>query len=100
MKGNKTRTPSLRKATMKRAPHHLLVCASVHLDGTNGKPSSELEQGAGKQGVPDPGLALSSSAESAHAPPLGSLAAWPGPFDEDALDELAEALRPPRHAVD
>ncbi|MGA7744506.1 MAG: hypothetical protein ABSF35_19630 [Polyangia bacterium] len=86
---------------MKRTPHHILVCASVHLDSTNGKPrrSSELEQGAGKQGAPDPGPALSSSAQSAHAPSPDWFAAWPNALDEDAIDELAEALRPSRHTL-
>ena len=87
---------------MKRKPHHILVCTSVHLENTNGKSprSSEVEQGATKAGTPDAGLAPLSNPESAHVPPSGWLASWPNPFDEDALDEVAEALRPARHTVD
>jgi hypothetical protein len=85
---------------MKRIPHHILVCTSVHLRGGNGTaPSSESEYGASGTDPADPGLTLLSNTELPREPSPDWHAAWPNPLDEDALDELAETLRPPRHTA-
>jgi len=96
----RTNPCGLRKAKMKRTPHHILVCTSVHLRGSNGtSPSSESEQGALGTGPAGPGLTLLSNTELPHEPSPDWYTAWPNPLDEDAVDELAEALRPPRHTA-
>ena len=96
----RTNPCGLRKAKMKRTPHHILVCTSVHLRGSNGtSPSSESEHGASGTGPAGPSLALLSNTELPHEPSPDWHAAWPNPLDEDALDELAEVLRPPRHTA-
>jgi hypothetical protein len=82
---------------MKRTPHHILVGVSVHLPGTKTKPESKPE--TLKSDTVDAGLTRLSSSGSTHAPSPDWLAAWPNPLDEDALDELAEALRPLPHTA-
>ena len=86
---------------MKRAPHHILVGTSVHLRGTNGtsQPSSESRHGASEPGPSDTNLALLCNTDSPDTLSSGWSAAWPNALDEDALDELAEMLRPPRHTA-
>ena len=86
---------------MKRTPHHILVCSSVRLRGSNGTspPSSESQHGASETPFADTGLPLLFGTESAHVPSPDWLATWPNAFDEDALDELAEALRPLPHTL-
>jgi hypothetical protein len=81
---------------MRRTPHHILVCTSVHLRGSNrtSPPPSESQHGASETGAAEARLELLSSAQSAHARSPDWLAAWPSAPDEDALDELSEALRP------
>ena len=84
---------------MKRVPHHILVCTSVHLLGSNptSLPLAESQHEASETGAARAGLALSPSAQSAHARSPDWLAAWPNALDEDALDDLSEALRPFPH---
>jgi hypothetical protein len=84
---------------MKRTTHHILVCTSVHLRGSEETLLPESEHGASNTDLADSGPALLSGRESAHAPSVDWLAAWPNALDEDALDELAEALRPRPHSA-
>lgn len=92
MKDNEPR--GLRKANMKRTHHHILVCSTVHLRDSPSRWFSE--PGAH---LPDTGVATSPTGQSAHAPSPDGLATRPNTLDEDALDELAEALRPLPHVV-